>query len=240
VKRTGAVSKSPRWTGCGDDTGMPGTTAGSDGLVYDLTTMEACMKKLCMILMLVFSTVCIASNAFAFGLGLYGTGGGGTATNFGGGFWLDTCLADDSIFNYRMSFGVDTNDYSGISQKGARLHLFNDFGFGVVRNSYMRLWLGPQLLVAGVFSGAKGVNVGLGLAVGLNINVGDYVSLCIEGAGRGMVYYRNYTSTEPNIPYIMATGKYAVEDIDHSESDIGGGFTFSIGVMFRINDRYSR
>ena len=136
----------------------------------------------CFIVILV-SFFCVADSQ-AIGLGIYATGGGGTADltedweedtdwsrldtdgdtrYFGGGFVLDTNVAKDRVFNYRLNVGyegakyeadkiinevTDENLTDAIDNYEIDMNRFvfdNTFGFGVFRNRSVRIWLGPQV-----------------------------------------------------------------------------------------------
>ncbi len=183
----------------------------------------------------------MVSDAMAFGIGAYATVGGGGSTfktttldynpnitasssdfTAGAGLILDTNLAADSLFNYRLKLGggkrwIDREKKISM----ARLNLSNIFGFGIIRTGVIRWWLGPQL--GGIYSWGKrsdrhyygitkesdihqalfnppvsiidfwpslslfdkmrkiyhgGVN--LGIATGVNINIGNNFTIALE------------------------------------------------------------
>lgn len=94
----------------------------------------------------------------------------GDAKFFGCGFILDTAVAKDKVFNYRLQIGYEDVEYdldsvynedlninisasvSNFELNIDRLVLDNTFGFGIVRIPNFRLWVGPQLRI-GYMSG---------------------------------------------------------------------------------------
>lgn len=154
--------------------------------------------------------------ANAFGVGLFGNFNGGELIskflNYGGGFVMDSNLAQNRIFNYRLEFGVSNCREEGYKIYSVPYYLINPnpifstagswhvyrkiwdnsllmstvhyFGFGVFRNNLFRLWLGPQFTIGGLLTNRLGVIFGMGFAVGLNINIGDMFTMAITGSGR--------------------------------------------------------
>jgi hypothetical protein len=195
----------------------------------------------------------IAKGVMAFGMGGYMTiGGGNTSYGYnkyeyfatgklkesenwavGGGLIMDSNLASDRVFNWRMHLSGErlTADREA-EMKLVRLRMNHVFGFGIVRTKRVRLWLGPQIginyswgdrtkeryyygigplgmkwqlafLPAGLLSPNNfgyGIfrdkisiirygGIDLGLALGLNINLGDYVTI---GPEVGFKYALNF------------------------------------------------
>jgi hypothetical protein len=144
---------------------------------------------------------------------------------------LDTAVAKDRIFNYQLNIGL--YDWSEEFENDFEYDLSgfmmsHDFGFGVVRNKYVRFWLGPEIRIAygsGDEDDNEGydvemVSVGIGLATGLNVNLGPVVSL---GVKAGYLY--------------ESVGGYADSRID--SNDFSGSDTMafvSLNLLFRIND----
>lgn len=134
--------------------------------------------------------IALSSSLFAFGFGLYGDFHGGKTwaagtDHFagGGGLVMDTNLAYDRVFNYRMELGAG---YMSLGDVGDSLAInwVHYFGLGVVRTKTVRFWLGPLFTVVGLADGVTGIMGGMGFAMGVNINVGEHVSFCITGSGR--------------------------------------------------------
>ena len=128
------------------------------------------MKKILsfQILIAIFVTLFFVSNASALGLGFYGSFGSGSGEwevdpedapdytvdtdneHRGLGFVLDTAVAKDKVFNYRLQVGLDKweeEDSAGNKFEIDGFVVDNDFGFGVFRRENFRLWLGPELRI---------------------------------------------------------------------------------------------
>ncbi len=115
--------------------------------------------------------------------------------SIGFGFAFDTAVAKDKLFNYRLNVGYQwiRHDYPsefGILQDHEiemnGLTIDNTFGFGIVRNRVMRLWLGPALRLGFLFYDVADVDffefrLGIGPQLGVNFHLGDRVSLGITG-----------------------------------------------------------
>lgn len=130
--------------------------------------------------------------------------------------------------------------------------LASGIGFGVVRTPVVRFWLGPEYFLKLVTTGSKrylGVTGGLGLVLGLNINIGSVVTLAFSGSGRVLYSYRysQYGSIDtsdfvqgsfsPAIPsYVQPDPRKKINQQDHG---IGFGGQLNVAVLFRINDTYS-
>jgi len=108
---------------------------------------------------------------------------------FGLGLVMDTNVAKDSLFNYRLEVGYqhswrEFDDFSGeIESDGFTIN--NTFGFAPYRNENVRLWMGPALrLSVDVFDEDDidplddwvTFGIGIGPAVGLNWHMGSTLS----------------------------------------------------------------
>ena len=110
-----------------------------------------------------------------------------------GGFTLDSNVAADRVFNYRLElfYGSGDHDFQSSSDMVGMNHTF---GFGVVRTRPVRVWLGPQI---GLYYESGGDNrfswdtygFNIGPAVGVNFNMGPVVSLALTGYARFGGYY---------------------------------------------------
>jgi len=105
------------------------------------------------------------------------------------GFVMDTNVARDSLFNYRLNVGFryatgqydfERNDY--YETRGFVLR--NTFGFGVLRRERVRLWLGPAMDIElndreANFTRHDAVEarIAFGPELGVNWHVSDRVSL---------------------------------------------------------------
>ncbi|MGE5893294.1 MAG: hypothetical protein ACM34I_04500 [bacterium] len=193
----------------------------------------------------------IATNASAAGLGFYGTAGGGTsewdADGFPGddfdadtghagiGFVVDTNVAKDSVFNYRLQIGYERMKHEPEDTffddiKLDALVIDQDFGFGIVRNKLLRFWVGPELRLVYATGSPDNASdtdihlwgIGIGPVAGINFNVSPLISLSVKGG-------------------LLATG-YAGEmetpigDTDYEMSEVHGFGTFA--VLFKIDDTF--
>jgi hypothetical protein len=203
----------------------------------------------------------VSTQAMAVGIGLYG--GVGKASNArvrvrdtalaspeeshrlaGLGFVLDTAVAKNQLFNYRLNvgfekwnWGVDT--FENIARaEPLRIGIYNTFGFGIIKTRPIRFWLGPQAGLTlftepnkgtGTFldifqlsdnNGAFGYTIGL--ATGVNINIGEKLTIGIDGGARRWDYY-----------YINSNPIQAQQQHQRTHEYYG-----NVSVMFRINDVY--
>lgn len=123
------------------------------------------------------------------------------------GFALDTNLATDRLFNYRMELGkayweVDSFNNQGVKSEVDGLVLNQDFGFGGRISDSIRLWLGPELRLTylnGDLDGAAPTDIdlfglGFGAAAGINFNFSSRLTLAAK-AGYVMT---NYYGNGPN------------------------------------------
>ena len=107
----------------------------------------------------------------------------------GVGFTLDTALATDRLFNYRLTIGYqhgwrDFDGFGDIDSDGFTMN--HAFGFGVFRNRNLRFWLGPAVRLgidvldvpdSGVGLDIVDVTFGGGPEFGLNWNIGESMTL---------------------------------------------------------------
>ena len=107
----------------------------------------------------------------------------------GVGLAIDTAVAQDKLYNYRMNLGYEQvrDKFNGTTFSKFNGGSFeNIFGFGVYRSKLMRIWLGPALrLGVGVLDknsipGAGSVQgdminltAGGGISAGINLHTGD-------------------------------------------------------------------
>jgi hypothetical protein len=177
------------------------------------------MARFRIVLLTVVIFAFMMNSAQAIGLGLYGTWQvgptdwefddtddsgfifdySGDTSRVGGGFVLDTAVAKDKLFNYRLNIGVETFvsdlDELAVEMDLSGVAIDNTFGFGVMRGDTVRLWLGPRLRL-GFFDGDVQpeiapntdiylLEVGLGGVFGANFNIGSTVTL---GLTTGYMY----------------------------------------------------
>jgi len=182
----------------------------------------------------------VCSNAGAFGIGAYTTAiNSGSAewdryyasnTGFDTdldqkefGFVLDSSIARNKLYNWRMQIGSVDASYDNLDFEG--VIFINTFGFGVVRNENFRFWLGPQISLKSLE--AKGnnnldlVSFGLAYATGLNYHVNKVVSLTADAGLR--------TSFG-----VAETGDFFGDEFDIKEDR----FFVNVGILFRFGDNY--
>lgn len=195
-----------------------------------------------------------ASQLSAVGLGVYATASKGSSTwtyhkneipdfdidsdvsKLGLGFVLDTTLAYDSLFNYRLNIGYGKvnidNEGSGSDIEGKNYHLFNTFGFGVLRSELIRLWLGPQIGFGFIRGEYDSIPAGennhfttfffsIGLITGINFNIGEVITLGIDGGYR---INRHVGTADVGTSY----------GVTGTEKEVFVNLSF----MFRINDMF--
>jgi len=107
------------------------------------------------------------------------------------GLVVDTAVARNALFNYRMNLGYEHinekfNDTTFARFNGGSFE--NIFGFGVYRSKLMRVWLGPSLRLAsgvldesdfpgGIPGSIVNLTAGGGIAAGVNVHTGDIGSV---------------------------------------------------------------
>lgn len=131
-------------------------------------------KQLSLLFSILFFLFFTTSNSYSIGLGFNIPLSSGSAsydisngpswdadhTGLGLGFTMDTRLAENKIFNYRLNFAYHNmqsdadnakaffnNNNSinfGYNQSIHKIMFDNTFGFGFLRTNFMRMWAGPQ------------------------------------------------------------------------------------------------
>ncbi len=213
------------------------------------------MRRFALIAIILLAVAGFSTQAMAIGIGgAFSAGaskvysfdaseGDGDGYTYGGSLVLDTAVAQNSLFNYRLNFSILalTQDTSEGSRKykteGVRYALYHDFGFGFARTETVRFWLGPQFglyysdvdttetkqsgsyfeLMTGESRkkySSNGVGSSLGFVLGLNLNIGSALTLGLDGGLRGFISSANLE------------GNYGYE-----------GFA-NVSLIFRINDSY--
>ncbi len=137
------------------------------------------------------------------------------------GFVLDTNVAKNALFNYRLNVALDTIDFGhGFEADGYVMD--HTFGFGVLRNKYVRLWIGPQINLAYYEEHDFDLfGIGIGPAMGVNIHAGDFISFTVTSG-----YKYNF----------LFGSNAADDDYDGYE----GQYYINFGMLFRINDVYQQ
>lgn len=197
------------------------------------------MKKVVALSLATFiCSMVYTQNVSAFGLGLTSSVTSGTAkhtyegnsqvsgsTDFNYetdrnsvGVVMDTNLSKDKVFNYRLGvmYEKEKLSRSGFNYEVKGVSFDNDFGFGVVRNENLRLWLGPELRLSYLEkewnSNTKTalVEIGVGPVVGVNFNLGSVVTLSAKAGYifNGTAGNRTNTSASGGDTTISGTGNY--------------------------------
>jgi hypothetical protein len=159
-------------------------------------------------------------DAYAVGLGLYGSTGGGTADwspdttadfrksseHQSYGFALDTAPASDNLFNYNLNFGYDrfsskntkhSNAWENTDLEGVLMS--HNFGFGGLITPSMRVWFGPELRIEWLEGAPSNFSdykirlfgVGFGPVLGLNFSLGERLTGVFK-VGYQNVQYHGY------------------------------------------------
>ncbi len=131
------------------------------------------------------------------------------------------------------------------------IDLSQAIGFGLVRTPLVRFWLGPDIVLKLVTGFDKklylGFSGGLGVVLGLNINLGKLVTLTFSGSCRALYSYRytEYTVIKSNdvVPSSVGLPDIFFPDPRKKANDQNHGLgiygQLNIGVLFRINDSYA-
>jgi hypothetical protein len=114
---------------------------------------------------------------------------------------IDTAVAKNRLFNYRLNISVDTYTinqdryYRNVSYNVNRLTWSNTFGFGLWRSRYVRLWAGPQVSISYEFSNRQDKVLDtflyskIGPVIGANFHTGEFSTVSVEmGFRTGLGY----------------------------------------------------
>lgn len=190
------------------------------------------MNKISLIVIFVFIYIHFNSKeTYAVGLGVHFTGGAtihrgynedenryGDRMFFGAGFTLDSTVAMNNLFNYRMHLGY-TSSSIGIGKYNHNIiNLQNSFGFGVVRLQNFRFWLGPHVHFFYDFT-LEHMDINAGLALGFNYNMAKLISLTLDCGARAAFLEWNHSS-----------GKKYTAIVEPF---------INLGILFRVKDEYS-
>lgn len=230
------------------------------------------MKKVIYIIVAVIALITLLhETGIAGGIGLYGSWSTGknfikhsnsseirmesdfdrNVMSYGGGFVADTNLGGTSIFNYRFRLGYDYEVLE--SDKSCymnRVMWSNTFGFAVLRDDMVRLWVGPQIGI-GYYWGRDVIimpeqvairyidrsllNIHLGLVLGLNVNITEHFSLAFEGGMRFNLYHdleqSNYKNDNRYSRYRDNPSRF-----ENTFPVMGPEGYLSLGFMFRFNE----
>jgi hypothetical protein len=199
-------------------------------------------------------TFCLASPAGALGIGVYGgfsymdvenwdIDSPSTTGNMlyywgGAGLVIDTAVAKKQLFNYRLNLGIGqvvqqppSGSYA-TNIDGIRAELMSSFGFGIVKLSFMRMWLGPQLGLRFHHIEVNQINKDCllfsgGAVLGFNFNIGSFFTIGIDGgfrynAGLDFVTFENSS-------WLLDDRTYFAHGPE--------GFV-NVSIIFRIGDTY--
>jgi hypothetical protein len=202
------------------------------------------MKRILLIASFIhFLFLIAATQVYALGIGFYttgkagvalwNTGKNGTVVNYGlgAGFVLDTAVASNELFNYRLNAGYENVIESGFPffQKYSvnRITVSNAFGFGIVRIKYLRVWTGPQVELGCQFISTSAqklegnplyisynknsidhvfFTLGIGAVLGININPGDLFTMSFEIGLNTFMGVGRYHVNESSINFGLLPG----------------------------------
>ena len=157
----------------------------------------------------------------------------------GFGLVFDTNIQKNRLFNYRL--GVEAlhrtvNDINNTQctnncNESTRVNIVNTFGFGIVRNEKIRVWVGPRINVAFHIGSGRNeyyrheLEFGVSPAMGANIDLGKAVSLSFD------------------LDYRMAviTGSYGASNSSSSINYDGTtqGATARLYFIFKLKDGFN-
>ena len=119
-------------------------------------------------------------------------------TKYGGGFVLDTAVAEDQLFGYRLNVGytkIKINNDNAPDIDGYEFQGYNNLCIGIFRSEYIKFWIAPQLGL-GIISGKYELNnqayfnrfvtyfASIGLAAGINMHISDLISIGLDSGYR--------------------------------------------------------
>lgn len=165
---------------------------------------------------------------------------------FGGGFIADTNPDGDAAFNYRLTVGYNYQKTNFIVTNGIHRVLVNNvFGISVVRNDLLKVWIGPQIGLGYLWGEThyhdigtnpvpslyylkkfrfRLVNFNCGVSIGINFNIGEFITLPFE-VGFRFHAYTNFSNKD--------NGRTVFNGINIMGPE---GYAL-VGVMYRINKK---
>ncbi|PLX98416.1 MAG: hypothetical protein C0623_12130 [Desulfuromonas sp.] len=183
----------------------------------------------------------LATPVFAGGIGMYFQDGKVTDGDWDGdydfdidsthhdfGFVVDSNLATNRMFNYRLELGrtmleiEDYNNRAGVDADLDGLVMNHNFGFGGLVAPNIRLWFGPEIrmeLIEGDLEGATArdfdlYGFGVGATAGVNFNFpgrlsmsakGGYIMMGYHGRGpnwNGTAWESSHFSADTELAYV--------------------------------------
>ncbi len=132
----------------------------------------------------------------------------------GGGIIIDAELPGSVICNYRLKAGAgslatqylkkqpvlifigsvhQSRDYFyNVEIHATVLALSNTFCFELAKKGPAKLWVGPEILFEGIAGRLQGLSGGLGLSLGIDIDITDYLVISFNGTGMFKGGFRVY------------------------------------------------
>jgi hypothetical protein len=158
------------------------------------------MKKLNVLITVAFLLIWSAPAALATGFGYYGTVGQGTlrfdngwfasdahgtsrqdTKLLGAGMVLDTAVARNRVFNYRLNVGYEKLKVDNVqiyeTDRLESLVIDQDFGSAVYMSDTARIWFGPELRV---LIAHDEFAMGVGPVLGINLHTGKEATVALK------------------------------------------------------------
>jgi hypothetical protein len=186
---------------------------------------------------------------------------------FGFGIVLDSAVAKNKVFNYRFTLGYENliGDKMILLKKDS-INVFSMnhvFGFGFLRNKYVRIWAGPMIGLGYGYSRSKiseyhvvpiipiiykvttkksyeGGYLDLGGVLGVNINSSEYLTLGLEIGLKGGVIIANSQRQEKGTFYsqtpVMSTKR---PSYNKTQSGFHIDYFARVSAMCRIGDKFT-
>ena len=183
----------------------------------------------------------------------------GDATYFGGGFVLDTAVAKDKVFNYRLQLGYERGKFEFDSVRDEDLdidisddvedfefdvnqYIFdNTFGFGIVRTEFFRLWLGPQIRLGVMEGDGSGSLISTGEKYDYEF-FGGILGIAPVIGGNFNLRNNLTLGVDLGYRYSLIVGNLDKEGGGISDSDTWYGnehnFFINFVIMYRFNDNF--
>ena len=133
---------------------------------------------------------------------------------YGGGIIIDATLSGNVICDYRLKIGAgslttqylkkqpvlvfidsvrQSRDYFyRVEMHAPVLAVSNTFGFELAKKGPTKFWVGPEILFEGIVGRLQGLYGGLGLMLGIDINITDYLVISFSGGGMFKGGFRVY------------------------------------------------
>ena len=162
-------------------------------------------------------------------------------TSPGFGVAFDSNIGKDKLYNYRLgleyrSADMDTassnlDDYGTVTK--STFNIVNTFGFGLLRTETVRLWVGPRLNIqfTGESHSARSeysraeFGIGIAPAVGINVNLGNVVSLAAD--------------LDYHVAAIAGGKTYSSTSSSKSYTGTNKGLTARFYVLFRFGEKFN-